>query len=826
MWHGLRPRRRSRFSPLTGPSYAEHFERSPVPQAVCDENAVLVAVNPAFARMLDGPPGSLTGRPIRELAHRSDQGAADRALGRLLRCETDATQAERILRRSDGRPVPTLASATAVRNGSPRPSGALVVYQDLSLLQSVERRRRQQEDFFLALAQRASDLAVVLDPDATVLFASPAMTGVLGHAIEDVLANDAMDYVHPDDVERARAVLAEVAGAGGSVGTTTRLRDHRGTWHWMELTATNLLDTSVGGVVCNLRDVTDRVRAEAALRASERRYRAIADNADEGLWVTAPDGRAAYVNQRLVEILGLEAEEILGRPVLEVLDPHEQPMTRVLAAGTDDGTQRHEVTYRHPDGGRRSLVVSTSPLDDAGGAVEGSLAMVADVTDARRLERELRDAALHDGLTGLPNRALLRDRLEHALARETRSTAALLIDLDRFRVVNESRGHAAGDTLLADTGHRLAAAVRSGDTVARFGGDQFLVICEDVDEQEARAIAEDALGALRPSFPAGSGDVTLTASAGLALTPAPSAGALVRHAETALRAAKAAGGARVQAYDAEAAAVSEQRFELGVELARSLAADELALHYQPVIGLASGEVVGVEALCRWQHPLLGQVPPSTFIEVAEAEGLAATLDRWVVERALREAAELRASGALPPTAYVAVNVSARSLADPGLAEHVLRAAQTAGTAPQDVLLEVTESATMTDPAAAADLLGRLRRHGFRVAVDDFGTGHSSLAYLRRLPVSVLKVDRSFVAEVATDEHARAITGSIVDLARTMGLSVVAEGVETPAHAAVLRRLGADAGQGWLWSPAVSPEEATRTGALCRAYAVGADPSSS
>lgn len=829
MWQGQRhPRdRRHQGDPPPVSSYRDRFEKSPVAQAVCDRRAVLTAVNPAFARLLDRPPEQLTGQPVRQLSHRTDPGAADEALARLLTGAAEATQAERILERADGRPVPTLASATALHDPSGSPSGAVVLYQDLSVLHSVERRRRQQEDFLLAIAQRASDLGVVLDADGTVLFASPAVVGILGHAAEDVVAEDAADYVHPDDLDRARAVVTGVVAGGGTETATIRLRDHRGGWSWMELTATNLLDTAVGGVVCNLRDVTDRVQAEAALRASERRYRAIADNAGEGLWVTAPDGRAAYVNQRLVEILGLEAEEILGRPVLEVLDPHEQPMTRLLATGPEEAAGRNEVTYRHPDGGRRALVVSTAPLDDVGGAVEGSLAMVADVTDARRLEQELREAALHDSLTGLPNRALLRDRLEHALARETRSTAVLLVDLDRFRLVNEDGGHAVGDALLADVARRLTATVRPTDTVARFGGDQFLVVCEDVDEHGARAVAEAALAALRTPFPvAEGGEVTLTASTGLALTPPPSAAALVRRAEAALRAAKADGRGQVRVYDAEAAARAEQRFELGVDLARALASDELSLHYQPVVGLHSGQVVGVEALSRWQHRLLGAIPPGRFVEIAETEGLAATLDGWAVERALREAAGMRAAGVLAPTAYVAVNLSARSLADPGLEEHVAAAADAAGLDPQDVVLEVTESATMTDATTAADLLGRLRRRGFRVAVDDFGTGHSSLSYLRRLPVSVLKIDRSFVGEIGTDAHVRAITASIVDLARTMGLSVVAEGVESLEHAAVLRRLGADAAQGWLWSPAVSPEEATRTGALIRDYPVGEVPSSS
>src|SRR4051812_12301714 len=358
--------------------YRERFEKSSVPQTTCDRDGVLTEVNPAFLRLLDRPAAEVVGRRLQDLNHRSDPGAADQSLRQLLTAATEATQTERILARTDGRPVPTLVSATVLRDGGGRLLGAAALYQDLSMLHSVEQRRRQQEDFFLALAQRASDLAVVLDPEGRVLFASPAVAGVLGHAVEDVLSELALQYVSPTDGRTTRRLFARVLTRGGTATDTVRIRDAKDEWHWMELTASNLLDTAVGGVVCNLRDVTDRVHAEEALRASERRYRAIADNADQGLWVTAPDGRTVYVNQRLVDILGIPAEDILGRAVLEVLDPGDQTVTRQRTVTADDRpTARHDVVYAHPDGGRRILVVSATPLDDADGALEGSMSMVS-----------------------------------------------------------------------------------------------------------------------------------------------------------------------------------------------------------------------------------------------------------------------------------------------------------------------------------------------------------------------------------------------------------------------------------------------------------------
>jgi diguanylate cyclase (GGDEF)-like protein len=446
--------------------------------------------------------------------------------------------------------------------------------------------------------------------------------------------------------------------------------------------------------------------------------------------------------------------------------------------------------------------------------------MVSDVTESRRLERELRESALHDGLTGLPNRALLVDRLQHALLRETSATAVLVLDLDHFGAVNDRHGHAVGDQLLVEVARRVAAVVPASDTVARLGSDEVAVVCEAVDEADARRLGVRLLDTLAQPIATDAGPVGLAASVGVALTPVPPGESLLRRAETAMRAAKTAGRGRVEVYDAEQAERARQSLELGMELGRALLADELELHYQPVVDLTSGTVVGVEALARWNHPRLGAVPPSRFVAVAEDEGLTASLDRWALRRAVTEAAAMRRCGAIAADAYLAVNLSARSLGDPALDERIGSALEGSDLEPADVVLEVTESATMADPRAATAVLERLRTRGFGIAVDDFGTGHSSLSYLQRLPVTLLKLDRSFVAGLTRDKDARAITDTVVGLARTMGLGVVAEGVETPEQLAALRSLGVTSAQGWLWSAAVPPAEADRTGVLRQVHDTG------
>ena len=800
-----------------------HFEKSPVPQVLCDADGLLTDVNPAFCRLVGRPATQLVGRPARDLLHRTDPGPLDDELHSLLG-GAEVTESERILARPDGRPVSTLVSATLLRDEAGTPTGAALSVQDLGGLRRVQRRREMQEDFFLALAQRAGDLAIVADPTGLVLYASPALAELLGYPTEDLGGIGSTELVHPDDVTTATAVFDRVLAEGGSETLTLRVGDAAGRWRWMEATTSNLLDTPVGGMLWNLRDVDDRVRAEAALRASESRYRAIADNADEGLWVFAPDERTVYVNNRLVEILGIGADEIHERPLLDVLDPDRRLREAEQTTGAGRRSERYEVAYEHPDGRRRTLLVSAAPLDDAGGAVEGSLAMVIDVTDARRLEDELRRAALHDTLTGLPNRALLLDRLQHALARETRSTAVLFVDLDQFKVVNDVWGHAAGDEMLVRVAARLRETVHPTDTVARFAGDEFLVVCEDVDEDSARLLAEGLLAAMEAPFRVAEGEVHLTASIGVALSPAASAGALLNQADTAMYAAKMAGRHRVRVFDAGLAARVGERYELGGDLRVALAEDRLELHHQPVIDLRTGRVVGTEALARWTHPVRGQVPPDRFVAIAEEVGLAPDLDRWALRRALRDARTLRESGAMAPDGYVAVNFSAHTLSDPGLDGWIAETVSDAGFVPQHVLVEVTESAIMADATTAVAVLTRLRNRGFLIAVDDFGTGHSSLAYLRNLPLTTLKIDRSFVAEIATDPSALAIASSIVELARAVGLTVVAEGVETAENARLLHDLGCEAAQGWLWSPAVSPDEARGSGALTRTYDVAYSPS--
>ena len=439
--------------------------------------------------------------------------------------------------------------------------------------------------------------------------------------------------------------------------------------------------------------------------------------------------------------------------------------------------------------------------------------VLAAAIERRRSEAETRHQALHDPLTGLPNRALFRDRLQHALARARRhdgTLAVLFLDVDNFKVVNDSLGHEAGDELLTALAPRLAEAVRSGDTVARFGGDEFVLLCEEVaDEQEAIEIAQRVKACFARPLQIAGGEHYVTASIGVAL---PSAGhdgpeSLLRDADAAMYQAKERGRARYEVFDADMRASAVRRLQVEAELRRALERDEMRLVYQPVIDVDSGRIVAVEALLRWHHPERGMVPPLDFIPVAEESGLIVPLGAWVLRQAMRKAVHWRRlCGPDEIPVVVSVNLSARQVSEPDLVPTVARLLEETQVDPRQIALEITETVLVEDTTTAAKTLQELEQLGVRLVLDDFGTGYSSLGYVKRFPLAYLKIDRSFVAELGGDGRNEAIVSAISEMARALGARVVAEGVETEAQLDGIRKLGCELAQGYLFSRPVPPDE--------------------
>ncbi|MGA8257198.1 MAG: PAS domain S-box protein, partial [Nocardioides sp.] len=515
--------------------YLSGLQESSLPMALATIDGDLLEVNAALGRLLRRPVESLVGtrwgHPARICEPDGDQSIcvppAAAARGRLAgEFELESPSGE-----DDGDPI-RLRVAWSLAGGVPDDSSCLCcVFVEQP---HPDDRYQRQNDFFAALGQRASDVAIIADANGLMVYVSPGVWKVFGYRSDDVVAFEGWDFIHPDDLARMKVVFARVAAGGATETAVLRVRNAAGEWRWVEETMHNCLDTPIGGIVCNLRDITDRIAVETELTASVSLYRTIAENLDEGLWLGTDEGTTVYVNDRMGEILGVATSDVRGQSLEALLDPLQYQLVRDRhARRSGRGPDRFELPYQHPDGTARTLWIAVAPIDSVVDGQAGFLAMLTDVTRTRQLENELRRAAVYDSLTGLPNRKLLMDRLTRALDRETTGTAAFCVDLDQFKVLNDAHGHAAGNDVLVLVADRLKTCVRPSDTVARLGADEFLVICEDVDNEAAVAIARDLHACLAVPVTLSSGGVfTLTASIGVAMSPPHTSEFLVRNANT------------------------------------------------------------------------------------------------------------------------------------------------------------------------------------------------------------------------------------------------------------------------------------------------------
>ncbi|MGZ4500559.1 MAG: PAS domain S-box protein [Nocardioidaceae bacterium] len=788
------------------------FDHSGRPQTLLALDGTLLEVNDAACRLLGWSREELLGHDIATIISPIDLDAMEDQLARLLRGDISAAAYETTGTHKDGHRVPLMIDLTVVRDADGTAVEYAGVARDLTEVVEATARADATDRFFRAIYRRSSDAALVSDAHGQLSYVSPAFHQLLGYSAEQLSRLRDLALVHPDDRDRARAALAScLAEPGRTEVLVLRLRDARGRWRWFEERLTNCVDDpDIGGVVRNLREVSAEMRATEALRVSAARHRAIVENAQEGIVALDHAGTVLFANRKITDLLGVPIRAAYPDGFLTSLQPDQAALSRhrLRNRGTL-GTERYEVGYDHPDGTHRIFEVVATPLLTDDGSSLGSLGMVSDVTASREAEQELRHRALHDALTGLPNRSLLVDRLTMAAARqqrqETRGLAVLFLDLDHFKLVNDSRGHDAGDRLLVDVAARIERAVRETDTVARLAGDEFAVVCEDTDAAGAEEVAARIQSRLREPFRFGGEHIYISASIGLALSPPHPVSELLRLADAAMYDAKTSGSGQVATFDGALTSGAQRRLRIVAAVREAMDGRAVALGYQPIIDLDTRRLVGLEALLRWDDPVLGPIPPAEVVAAAETSGLSFELDRAVIRTAARELVRLRERSGLGQAVYVSVNICPRTAQQQRLADLVEEVLDTTGLPSYCLALEITENAIMDHAEHAGALLGRLARRGIRVAIDDFGTGYNSLVQLQRLPVDVLKIDRAFVTDIATRLDSLAITRSIIGLATAVGMRTVAEGIETEEQVATLLELGCHAGQGFLWGPVLSAE---------------------
>lgn len=668
----------------------------------------------------------------------------------------------------------------------------------------VQWEMRQSEGRYRSLVESSPE-AVVVYVESGLVYVNGAALALLGAAkTEEVLGRPALDFVHPDFHDRVREHVACSKREGQP--TPLSLQQYvrlDGRVIDVEAIGTSIVWEGQAARQVLIRDITERKAAEEAVRTSDARLRAVIANIPVVVFALDARGVFTFSDGQGLALLGLAPGEVVGHSVFEVYQgqPALLEHLHIALAGSP-----HTWTLQV---GERTHETHTTPLRDVAGRLTGVAGAAYDLTEHKRLEQQLAHQAFHDALTGLPNRALFLDRLVHALARAERccsSVAVLFVDLDNFKVVNDSLGHAAGDALLSAVAQRLSACLRPGDTIARLGGDEFTVLVEDVGELEvATEIGAQIADALRRPLVVQGHTLFVSASigvaqSGLAMGVARTAQAddLLREADIAMYQAKNGGKSRCAVFDRRMNAEVMERLELEGDLRHAIAQNELVLHYQPIVSLETGALQEVEALVRWEHPRRGLIPPLRFIPIAEETGLIVPLGLWVLREACRQARVWQWEHPQEPPLVVGVNLSARQLEQPDLVAQVSAVLAETGLPAASLKLEITESVMMGNAEGMALQMRQLKALGVRLAVDDFGTGYSSMAYLSAFPLDTLKIDRAFVSKIGEPEG-QAILQAIITLAHSLHLQITSEGIETLDQCRHLQALGCERGQGYYFA---------------------------
>ena len=682
--------------------------------------------------------------------------------------------------------------------------------------------QRQSEERFRALVQNASDIIAIISKDCTISYVSPSIERILSYHPNDWLNKQVDALIHPDDLAKARSFLKNIyASPDVNLSEELRLQHSQGNWQDFEVIAKNLLANDIiAGIVTTCRDITQRKRTEAELQESKEKYQNLYDNAPDAYFSVDANGTILSANQFGADYIGYKKEELIGAPALITIYPSDREWFQEWFESAFAEKQlycENELRKVRKDGSIIWVRERSQLILDQQGNPTAMNVICRDITERKRAEQQLEQNAFYDALTGLPNRVLFMDRLEQTLERSKRQEdylfAVLFLDLDRFKVINDSLGHAFGDRLLRAIARRLETCLRPTDTAARLGGDEFTVLLEISDISDALRIAERIKRELSLPFNLNGQEVFTGASIGITLNTDDYSDPedLLRDADLAMYRAKELGKGRYEMFDGTMLEQALTRLQLETELRRALEHQQFRVYYQPIVAFDTGRLVGFEALVRWQHPQRGLLRPNEFLLVAEETGLISLIDQWLMRQACFQTRQWQErfsdSANLDDALPISVNLSSAQFRQPELSAIIHKILQETHFNARSLKLEITEKIIMANEASAINTLTQLRNLGLQIYIDDFGTGYSSLGRLSRFLIDGLKIDRSFISQIGVNQKNLEIIELMITLAQKLAVSVTAEGVETAEQLAQLKRLHCHYGQGNFFSQPLDAEAA-------------------
>jgi diguanylate cyclase (GGDEF)-like protein/PAS domain S-box-containing protein len=793
----------------------ELFANSPEAIVLLDGEGLGVQVNGPFTALFGFTSEEVIGKHIDELLTSPEY--RDEAHGITRRVAGgEKVSLETIRRRKDGTMVEVAIIGAPVNLGN----GQVVVfgiYRDVTGRNQVERELRR-----LQKAVETTQLGVtVTSMDGHIVYTNPAEAAMHGWTVEELIGQDvrvfaAESLAMPMNVDQLKAVTS------WRRETVNRRKDGTVLPVHLMSDVVRAPDGEVLGIVTTCEDITRRKEAEQALRESEERYALAARGANDGLWDWEIQSGEAYYSDRWKSVLGYDPGEIEGMIEAWLGRVHPEDIERVraeldghLKGQSEQFENEHRV--RHKDGTYRWVLMRGLAIRDADGEALRMAGSLTDISARKRVEQQLARDALYDSLTGLPNRTFFTTLLERSVRRVRRRQgykfAILFLDLDRFKLVNDSLGHETGDRLLVGVSERLERCLRPGDVVARLAGDEFCLLVDGIkDNDDVIRVAERVQEELKAPFVLNGHRVFASASIGIATSDRATEEMpehLLRDADTAMYRAKARGRARFEVFDKEMHARAMRILEMDSDLRMALEQEQFRLDYLPVVDLATRQITGFEALVRWEHPERGLVPPLEFVPVAEETGVIIPLGQWVLRTACVQMSIWKVQFPDHPDLTMSVNVSAKQLQQADLVNQVAEILHDTGIDPDRLKMDVTETVLMDDPDFSTAVVQKLNELGIQVQIDDFGTGYSSLSYLNRLHIDTLKIDRSFIESLGESGERSVVVQAIIRLARDLGIDVIAEGVETDEQLTKLRSLECEHGQGYLFSKPVDGESAAR-----------------